>query len=50
MAHQADFPCPLSAVPTANLLRPRSFRSVLNPVPPSQLDCLEHLLDSLRIT
>ena len=36
MAHQADFPCPLSAVPTANLSRPRSFRSVLNPVPPSQ--------------
>ena len=36
MAHQADFPCALSAVPTANLSRPRSFRSVLNPVPPSQ--------------
>lgn len=36
MAHQADFPCPLSAVPTANLSRPRSFTSVLNPVPPSQ--------------
>lgn len=36
MAHQADFPCALSAVPTANLSRLRSFRSVLNPVPPSQ--------------
>lgn len=36
MAHQADFPCALSAVPTANLSRPRSFRSVLNPVPLSQ--------------
>lgn len=32
----SGFSMPLSAVPTANLSRPRSFRSVLNPVPPSQ--------------
>ncbi len=37
MAHQADFPCaPQRRTYKANLSRLRSFRSVLNPVPPSQ--------------